>query len=140
MMADDFKRAQLIFLDEIAKQNATAADLLRSSPESLRQIIEAAVVALRESVVAGTLSVSEAIRSIPKPEPVQPVLEAVAGLSNTVVIAGNRQQGAIAAVVEAVKAIPVPTVPAAQVREWEVIPDRDRDTGFIRSVKIKAIV
>lgn len=137
-MADEYAKAQLIFLDEIAKRNAEAADMLRSNPESVRQIIEAAVAALVQSLNDGTLSVVEAIRSAPAPEQLSGLL---AGVQNAVVMQGNRQRDLLAAVVEAVKAIPPVKIPApaAPVREWEVIPDRNFETGLIQSVRIKAV-
>ena len=137
-MADEYAKAQLIFLDEIAKRNAEAADALRANPESVRQIIEAAVVALRESVVVGTSAVVEAIRQAPVPES---IAGPVASVANAVVIQGNRQQDLLKLVVEAVKAIPAPVVPAPvqPVKKWKVTPDRNYDTGLIQSVTIEAV-
>jgi hypothetical protein len=137
-MADDYAKAQLIFLDEIAKRNAEAAEALRANPESVRQIIEAAVAALSQSLNAGTSAVVEAIRSAPQPEP---LTGPVAAVQNAVVMQGNRQRDLLAAVVEAVKAIPPVKIPApaAPVREWEAIPDRNFETGLIQSVRIKAV-
>ena len=134
-MDSQIDRAKLIFLDEIAKRNAEAADLLRANPEALRAIIDTAVAALRESVQAGTSMVVEAIRSVPAPEPLSGLL---AGVQNAVVIQGNRQQVLIKAVEAAVREIRFPES-AAPVREWELIPERDYDTGMIRSVRVKAV-
>lgn len=134
-MDSQIDRAKLIFLDEIAKRNAEAADLLRANPEALRAIIDTAVAALRESVQAGTSMVAESIRSIPRAES---NIEALACLHNAVVVQGNQQQGLIKAVEAAVRGIRFPEA-VQPVREWELIPERDYDTGLIRSVRVKAV-
>ena len=129
----EYDKAKLIFLNEIATRNADISEQMKAQPESIRQIAEASVAALRESVQAGTSEVARAVLAIPKSEPLRPVIDALLSLANVITITGNKENEAInraaAAVIEAVKSIPAPE---AKPRKWAVKFDRNFDTGLIQ--------
>lgn len=126
------EKAQLIFLDSIERNQAETAKALQGQPEAIKAAVDAAAADMRLAVAA----VVDAIGRIPQPaqpiapEPLAPVMAALAGLGNVFTMQANKIINEVTR--QADRLAPKP-------KKWKFNIDRNYQTGKIQGVTAEVV-